>query len=239
MMCLIQLTVSASACDEIAAMRRKLQRIGKDRVLSLDETSVRLNEAPTSTVVLPGDQPYVLATDTTSYSRRFDMIACCTGKEVLLPKIFTPKDRSNEGVHGINSQMLLDFIDDELAQAVEGLNRYPFTLVLDRSTIHNKTKILDAFHNISSYSIESILFMPPMSAKRLSPLDNALFHDWKEAIGKHGALTLTNVEQVMADEWNNMKADKIESHYHHCGLMRGADVYADCPAPAVHKHARS
>ena len=61
-------------------MRRKLQRISEERVLVLDEVAVRLSEAPTLTIVLPGEQPYVLATDTTSYAKCFDMIACCNGK---------------------------------------------------------------------------------------------------------------------------------------------------------------
>jgi hypothetical protein len=71
--------VSASICDEIAEQRRKLQRMSKDRVLFLDETAVRLSEAATSTIVLPEEQSYILATDTTSYAKRFDMIACING----------------------------------------------------------------------------------------------------------------------------------------------------------------
>jgi hypothetical protein len=64
------------------------------------------------------------------------MIACTVGDRVLLPKIFSPKERTDAGVKGINGPMLLQFIDDTLAQAVEGLDRYPLTLVLDRASIH-------------------------------------------------------------------------------------------------------
>lgn len=230
------LPVSADLCEQIASVRRKLQRVGKDRILFLDETHLRLNEAPSRTLVLPGQQPVVVATDTSSYATRFDMIACCTGKETLLPKIFTAKERAGAGVKGINQAMLLQFIDDTLAQAVEGLDRYPLLLVLDRAGIHKPDNILQAFHDRSSESISEVLFMPPAAAKRLSPLDNALFHDWKEATRKHGPLTLDNLHQVMADEWNNLSADKIAAHYRHCGLMRGQDVYLDCPDPAAHKH---
>ena len=55
-------------CDQIAAMRRKLQKIATARILFLDETALRLSAAPTHTIVLPGEQPYVLATDTSSYA---------------------------------------------------------------------------------------------------------------------------------------------------------------------------
>jgi hypothetical protein len=227
--------VSASLCEEIAQVRRKLQRISKDRILFLDETAVRLNSAPTRTLVLPGEQQYVLATDTSSYAKRFDMIACCTGKETLLPKIFSPAERAGADVRGINKAMLEQFVDDTLAQAVEGLDRYPLTLVLDRASIH-KQDLLQSFRDRSSESITQVLLMPPTAAKRLSPLDNALFHDWKEAIRRHAPLTLDNIAQVMADEWNRLPKEKIAAHYKHCGLVRGTDVYFDCPAPASHRH---
>ena len=160
-------------CEEIATIRRKLQKIDKGRVLFLDETAVRMSEAPAHTLVAPRQQPYVITEETSSYAARFDMISCCTGKETLVSKIYTPKERGSEGVRGVNQDMLLNFIDDILAQAVEGLNRYPLILVLDRSTIHSPTKILQAFHDRSSFSITEVLLMPTASAKRLSPLDNS------------------------------------------------------------------
>jgi hypothetical protein len=227
--------VSASLCEDIAKIRRKLQRININRILFLDETAVRTNEAASRTIILPDEQPFVEATETSSYAKRYDMIACCTGEEVLLPKIFTPKERSDTAVRGINRAMLEQFIDDTLAQAVEGLDRYPLTLMVDRASIH-KGDLLQCFRDRSSESIQQVLLMPPMAAKRLSPLDNSLFHDWKEKVRKRAPLTNRSIEQVMADEWNNLPNTLLQAHYKHCGLMRGTDVYFDCPAPAAHKH---
>jgi hypothetical protein len=132
--------------------------------------------------------------------------------------------------------MLRQFIDDVLAQAVEGLDRYPVTLVLDRAPIHtNIDAIRQAFHDRGSESIKDILLMPPIAnaAKRLSPLDNALFHDWKEEVRKHTPMTRTTIEQLMNDAWMKMKPG---SHYRHCGLTRSRDPYFDCPAPTIHRH---
>lgn len=217
-------------------MRRKLQKISKERVLFLDETAMRLSEAATSTLVAPGEKPYVLATDTSSYAKRFDMIACCNGKQVFPPMIFTPTDRSDAGVRGINKKMLIKYIQEILAQQVGALNKYPVFLVMDRASIH-KGEILQEFHDMGCQDLKEILLMPTQAAKRMSPLDNALFHDWKEAVRKHGPLTLRNIQQVMADEWNKISAEKIQAHYKHCGLTSSADVYSDCPAPSSHRHA--
>jgi hypothetical protein len=227
--------VSAAQCEAIAKARRKLQRISPSRILFLDETAVRISEAPGRTLVLPGEEPIIEATDTSSCARRYDMIACCTGKEVLLPKIFTPKERASADVRGINKAMLQQFIDDSLAQAVEGLDRYPLILVLDKAPTHTGD-LLQSFHDRSSYSITEVALMPTASAKRLSPLDNSLFHDWKERVRKRAPLTDSNITQVMADEWNALPPELLRAHYKHSGLTRGTDVYFDCPAPAVHKH---
>lgn len=215
-------------------MRRKLQRIGRNRVLFLDETALRLSEAAKHTIVLPGEQPFVLATETSSYAARFDMIACCVGDRVLVPKIFSPAERKGADVKGINRAMLLQFVDDVLAQAVEGLDRYPLTLVLDRAQIHKNIDALrQAFADRGSESIKDILLMPANAAKRMSPLDNALFHDWKEVCRKHTPATKRNIQQIMNDAWMKMKPGP---HYKNAGLMRNQDPYFDCPAPAVHQH---
>ena len=229
--------MSPDLCDQIADLRRKLQRIDKRRLLFLDEVALRLSAAPTSTIVLPGEQAWVVATETSAYAARYDMIAVCTADRVLLPKIFSPKERADAEARGINGSMLLQFIDDVLAQAVEGLDRYPLTLVLDRAPIHlNLDAIRQAFHDRGSQSIKDILLMPPNAAKRLSPLDNALFHDWKELCRKEAQstpLTKKTIEGVMSAAWEKMNPGP---HYLHCGLTRSKDPYFDCPAPAKHKH---
>lgn len=218
-------------------MRRKLRDTSKSRVLFLDETAVRLSEAPTSTVVLPGQQPYILATDTSSYAKRLDMIACCNGDQVFAPCIYTPKERSDAGVKGINTEMLVDYILSTLGQETWALDNPPLTLVVDRARIHSEERVLEAFQERGGH-VTQLVKMPPTAAKRLSPLDNSLFHDWKEAIRKHGPMTLRNIQQVMADEWNNIPKDKIRAHYKHCGLTRSQEPYFDCPAPDVHQHGR-
>ena len=226
--------MSAATCEQVASLRRKLRRIDKRRVLFLDETALRLSAAPNHTLVLPEEQPLVEATQTDSNSTRYDMIACCAGDRVLLPKIFTPKERKDAEVKGINGPMLHQFIDDTLAQAVEGLDRYPLLLVLDRAPIHkNVDAILQAFHDRGSESIKEIILLPPNTAKRLSPLDNALFHDWKQRCRKHCPATTMNIQQIMNDAWEKMDPSP---HYKHCGLTKSKDLYFDCPAPTEHRH---
>lgn len=234
----VSLVVGSSLCRSISGLRRKVQKIGKDHILFLDETALRLNEAPKRTIVLPGETAYVIVEDTTAYAKRYDMIACCTGNEVLPPIIYTPSERAEAGVKGINEKMLITYVQTILAQSCGALDRYPLILVLDKASIHNKEKLLEAFHDNGCQELVDVWKMPTQAAKRMSPLDNSLFHDWKERIRKRAPITSHNIQQLMADEWNNIPSRLLRSHYKHCGLTGKRDTYFDCPDPIGHRHGR-
>lgn len=224
--------VSAELCDQIAETRRKLRKLPDGHVLFLDETALRVSEAPTHTITLPGEQPFVLAEDTTSYAKRFDMIACCTSRETLPPIIYAPNERRK----GIDAEMLLAYVRDFLAQSVGALDRYPLTLVLDRATIHQPERLLREFHDWGCQELTEIVRLPAMSAKRLSPLDNSLFHDWKERVRKHAPITSDNIRAVMSNEWNNIPPSLLAAHFRHCLLRSRQPLLADCPEPDEHRH---
>lgn len=231
--------MGADHCEEIAQARRKLQRLGLQHVLFLDETHLRVNEAPRTTLVAPGETPYVIVEDTTQYAKRYDMIACCTSDQVLPSIIYSPSERNLIGSKGINKKMLLDYIEDILARACSGLDRFPLYLVLDRARIHNIGHILEAFHEAGCEEMREVILLPTQAAKRMSPLDNSLFHIWKDACRKHELITDRTIERIMADEWNNIKEDTITSFYKHCKITGRSDVFADCPAPDEHRHRRA
>jgi hypothetical protein len=227
--------VSPEICEEIAEMRRKIQKISKKRIIFTDEVGVKLNETEGFTLVFPGEKAYLEATDTTSYAARYDMIAFCNGEQVLVPFIITPEDRKRQGVSGITKKLLHISIQQLFAQALGGLNEYPLFIIADKASIHKKD-LLDAFHEMGCQDVKDVWLMPNQAAKRMSPLDNSLFHYWKERVRKHAPLTLSNVVQIMSDEWNKLSSELIHSQFRKSLLLRRQDPYADCPEPASHQH---
>ena len=219
-------------CEQIADVRRKLQRVSKDRIIFLDETLKREGDVDSYSIFLPGRPPYIETSVTTRYAARYDMIAACTGKEVLLPSIYSPQEREA----GITTAVLLRCIDNLLAQQLRALDRYPLLLLLDRASIHNEEKIMEALHDRGCGDVTAIIKLPPASAKRLSPLDNSLFNLWRQRVLADGPLTKRNIKTRMSDAWNTITAAELHAQYRHCGLMRGQDVYFDCPDPAAHRH---
>lgn len=234
-MWLIELSVSFDFCESIADVRRLLQRISKSCLLVLDESHVELGIAPTRTVVLPDDQPIVEVEESGSYTRRYDTLHCCSINRVFEMMIVTPEERAETEVKGIRSAKIKSWLTAVVARQVRTLN-LPYVYVMcDRASIHTKKGIIEAFAQ-GGVAVTQVILMPARSAKRLSPLDNALFHDWKFKITDKSTVTTANIESRMVDAWNALSAKQIHSHFRNCGLMRGCDVYFDCPEPAVHQH---
>jgi hypothetical protein len=230
--CALLFSVSADMCEQIATVRRKFQRIGTRRILVLDETHRRVGDVTDRTIVLPGEPSTIETSATSHYAPRYDMIACCTSSEVLPPMIYSPKERGR----GVDTEMLLQYIRNLLAQSAGALDRYPLFLLLDKATIHNESKIIETFHDWGCQELVEIIKMPTAAAKRLSPLDNSLFNVWRQRVLRGPPLTRSNIKQRMSDAWNSIKEQDLRPQYRHCGLMRHQDVYFDCPNPAVHRH---
>jgi transposase len=225
-------SVSADMCEQVATVRRKFQRIGTRRILVLDETHRRIGDVTDRTIVLPGEPSTIETSATSHYAPRYDMIACCTSKEVLPPMIYSPAERGR----GVDTEMLLQYIRNLLAQAAGALDRYPLLLLLDKATIHNEGKIIETFHDWGCQELVEIIKMPTAAAKRLSPLDNSLFNVWRQRVLRGPPLTRSNIKQRMSDAWNSITERDLLPQYRHCGLMRHQDVYFDCPNPAAHRH---
>jgi hypothetical protein len=218
----------------IAKVRRKIQRIGNNHILFLDETHKREGDVQNYTIVLPNEPPYIESSCTSKYAKSYDMIACCSGSKVLPPIIYSPVERDR----GITQHMLLEYIRNLLAQSAGALDVYPLLLVVDRATIHNEQKILNEFHDWGCQELTQVLLMPPAAAKRLSPLDNSLFNVWRQRVLSDGPLTKQNIKRRMSDAWNSIEEEHIQPQYRKCGLMRHQNVYFDCPNPTTHRHDR-
>ena len=224
--------MSAATCESIAKIRRKIQRIGIKHILFLDETHQREGDVQNYTIVLPNEPSYIETTATSSYAPRYDMIACCSGTTALPPIIYSPEERKK----GVTQEMLLEYARNLLAQAAGALDVYPLLLVLDRATIHNEAKIIQEFHDWGCQELTQVIKMPTAAAKRLCPLDNALFNVWRERVLASGPLSKSNIRTRMSDTWNSLTAKDILQQYRNCGLLRHQDVYFDCPNPSAHRH---
>ena len=228
--------MSKELCMAIAKMRREFMAFKKKKLLFLDKTYIRVGIQPARTVVAPGQTRYIVVEDTDAYAPRYDMIACIGGDRLFPPIIFTPKERVDWNVRGVRKWMLHEYIHSVLAQAVEALDDYGVVLVMDRATIHNPPEMLQEFQDAGCGIIKKVRLMPAYAGKRLNPLDNSLFHEWKEAVREEGPITKNNIVCIMHKKWMSIPPEHIRAHYHHFVLMCSLDPYGDCPDPVAHQH---
>lgn len=228
--------VSPKLCDDIAKFRRWCQNISNRKLLFLDESHIRISEAPTTTLVAPGESAHVVVDDNTKYAARYDIIICINGERALPCIIYSPSDRKRLKVDGIRAFMVEQFIDDILAQAVGALDEYPLYLIIDNSPAHNRERMLEAFRDRGCQDLKDIIFMPPNASKRLSPLDNGFIHEWKERVRQQGRMKPNTIIQHMHNQLHQIPAKHIHNFYRHCALTDGTDAYYDCPAPHRHRH---
>ena len=158
------------------------------------------------------------------------------GEKVLPAIIYTPQERKQLNVEGITTSMLIKYIDNILAQAVASIDDYPLYLILDKSSIHQKEKMIEAFRDRNCQDLVDIIYMPTKSAKRLSPLDNAFFHEWKQKVRKFSPLSKKDIVTIIDRELHNISSDHIANYYRLCGLTHGQDPYKDCPKQSSHQH---
>ena len=196
---------------------------------------MRLNDSTNRTLVAPGEIARTRVYDATNYSERYDMICFVTGEEVLPSKIFGPEERKEWKSQGITGDMLNSFIEDYLGRAIAGIDRFPLYLLCDKSRIHNIENMTESFQMGFCFEIVNISFLPTQSAKRLSPLDNSLFNEWKSHCRQH-YLTPANIRQVMNDEWSRICGESLKANYQRSLGRARQSPYFDCPLPTLHKH---
>ena len=125
----------------------------------MDETHLRISEAPRTTLVVPGEKSYVIVDDNSSYAKRYDMICFVSGTKVFPAIVYSPEDRVERHVKGITSQMLNEFIVDQLGPSLGAYDCYPLYILMDKSTIHNISKMKESFIEGSCHEVKEMKFM--------------------------------------------------------------------------------
>ena len=71
--------------------------------------------------------------------------------------------------------------------------------------------------------------MPTASAKYLSPLDNPLWHSFKEIIRSKHPLILIDIPALLSQTFYSLSAQQIQNAYRKCGYKYAIDDYYDRP----------
>jgi hypothetical protein len=72
--------------------------------------------------------------------------------------------------------------------------------------------------------------MPTASAKYISPLDNPIWHTYKEIIRSQHPITTANLPSLLSQIFLSLSKQQIKNAHRKFAIVRGANVFYDEPS---------
>ncbi|CAF3898161.1 unnamed protein product [Rotaria sp. Silwood1] len=216
--------------NNIAKFRRFLQRIGNDRLVFIDEIAIYAIMLPCHTLVAPGQEPLVIVEKPSAYAERYDFIGAINGSQAISCMILTPTDRKARNIDGVRKEIVNEWIINELAPAINRLSVNNIYLICDKSRAHNRQCMIEALKAGKCKSVLDVCYMPTASAKYISPLDNPIWHKYREVIRSQYPITTTNLPSILSQRFFSLTKEEIGNAYRKCAITRGANVFYDQPS---------
>ena len=184
---------------------------------------------PQRTLVAPGQQPVILVRQPSAYAKRFDFIGAINGSQPIACGTLTPEHRVTLRVKGFRKKVVNQWITDTLAPSIIQLDIKNLYLICDKSSSHNPIDMMQALRGGKCYCVKKILQMPTGSAKYLSPLDNPLWHSFRETIRSKHPLTSIDIPALLSQTFYSLSTQQIKNAYRKCGYTYETDVCYDRP----------
>ncbi|CAF1342027.1 unnamed protein product [Rotaria sordida] len=213
--------------NQIAKFRKFLQRIHNDRLVFIDETAIYAVMPPRQTLVAPGCQPLIIVEKPSAYAQRYDFIGALNGSQSIACMTLTLADRKNRNIEGIRKEVVNEWIIKMLAPAINRLGINNIYLICDKSRSHSKVNMMETLKAGKYKSVVDIFYMPTASAKYMPPLDNPIWHAFKEAIRSQYPVTTANLPSLFSKTFLSLSRRQIKNAYRKCAIAHGTDVYYD------------
>ena len=91
---------------QLAACRAKLQRVGKQRLLVMDQTGIKTTQNSGYTLAPSNVQPRVSLKSAPSYTPRFDVMSALLCDQVLPVDVLTPDKKRKMGIKGYTKELV-------------------------------------------------------------------------------------------------------------------------------------
>ncbi|CAF3035736.1 unnamed protein product [Rotaria sp. Silwood2] len=91
--------------------------------------------------------------------------------------------------------------------------------------------MIEALKTGKCKTIIDVCYMPTVSAKYISPLDNPIWHSIKERIRSKYSVTTANLPALLSETFFSLSKTEIKNAYRKCAIVRGVDVFY--PKPSI------
>ena len=192
----------------------------------IDQSAIYLGAIPLRTIVPADESPTIATPVTTYFPPRVVVIGGVAYGATLPLQIMTPDDRKRLGIKGWRKRMVLDWMRVCLAPSINALGVDGMVVVADKALRIRPADIVDAVRAGGCSRVRTAWLIPTAAAKLVSPLDNTLWHEYKERVRKRLPTNIKQLRRALLDEWQAIDPEHIRNYYRHCALTRTADARA-------------
>jgi hypothetical protein len=208
--------------DSVLKFRRKASRVNKKKLVFLDATGMKANPQPRHGLAPAGREAKVRAERAESYEPRVDLLGAVTLDEPLAAVTTTPEERKNMGIKGFRKPQVKDFFRVDLAPVLAEKEE-KMIIVMDKG-LNFKPEEVKREIKAGGADVEEVWSLPTSTAKLVSPLDNCLWHDLKDAVRKQRPHGPDELADAFEHTFMALSETEIKPHYRHCALTRRSDL---------------
>lgn len=206
------------------AFRRKAQRININKLVFVDQTNINEAARPIYGLSPKGKKAPVSSRSAPRYSPRIDVMSACVGDQVLDIDILTPEQRRRDGVKGYTKKYVLTWLREKLAPCIHALRREGMVVVFDKGLSMTPSEAKGVLVEGGCPEDIQVWIMETGIAKHCSPLDNALWHEWKERVRGQQPISELSLLRIIPRQWYSIPAKHIKGYYRKCALIWRSDV---------------
>ena len=211
--------------EQLAACRRKLQRVNKHRLLCIDQTGVKGSDRSRYSLAPPGHRALVSVDRPASYTKRYDIMGALLGDQQLPIDILTPHDKAQQHIRGYTKELLLSYFTTKLAPRLVELGRDDIVVCMDKGLHVNKEEVVSAMAQGGYTTVKDVIVLPTATGKYLNPLDNTFWHAFKHRFEGMAHKTDSQIIRCVNECWDAATQQQIKNYYHHCALYVDDDPY--------------
>ena len=207
--------------------RRRCQQQDPRDLVFFDQTQIKLEQQPSFGLARKGHTPKAVGKTREQWEPRVDFCGAVGWSGPLCGHAMTPKDRMDAGVKGYTKDIVLDWVNESLAGEIERMKPRQAVVCIDQGLKLTKDEVIEELNGGGADNVRDVWIMPTNGGKLLDPLDNTLWHTWKEKVMSQRPTNPDDLAKVMLEQFDAIPTDDVRRCFRKCSLLSCNPVTRD------------
>ena len=154
-------------------------------------------------------------------------MGACVGDHVLDLDVLTLDERKRVDVKGYTKERVLKWFCKTLALNIQALHRKGIVVVVDKALSMKPEEAKAALVAGGCIEDVQVWVMETIIAKHCSPLDNTIWHEWKDRVRAQQPVSENSLLRTIQRQWHAIPSAHVTNYYRKCALTWGSDATRD------------